>query len=79
MDTVPAIEATANLEPMRVMDSLMQALSPTDRAILLLTLDDVSYADMAAILGSTEGALRVRVHRIKQRLTEMAREVRDEL
>jgi RNA polymerase sigma-70 factor (ECF subfamily) len=56
----------------RVLQSMIALLSPTDRAILLLALDDVSYAEMAAITGGTEGALRVRVHRIKQRLAEMA-------
>lgn len=57
-----------------VLQSLMVSLSPTDRALLLLALDDVSYAEMVAIVGGTEGALRVRVHRIKQRLAEFAKE-----
>lgn len=45
-------------------------LSPAGRAIVLLWLDEVSYADMAQILGVAEGVLRVRFHRIKQRLSQ---------
>lgn len=56
-----------------VFESLIATLAPTDRAILLLALDDVSDADMVSIVGSTEGALRVRVHRIKQQLAETAK------
>jgi RNA polymerase sigma-70 factor, ECF subfamily len=49
----------------------MDQLPPADKAVLLLFLDEVSYADMSEILGITEGALRVRVHRIKKRLAEL--------
>lgn len=76
VDLAPSPPQTPpEIDPSSVLQSLMQSLSQSDRAVLLLALDDVSYADMAAILGSSEGALRVRVHRIKQRLAEMAREV----
>ena len=34
-------------------------------------LDDVSYDEMSEILGTTPGSLRVRVHRIKKRRTEL--------
>jgi len=50
---------------------LLAELSPADKAILLLFLDDVDYDEMAKILGATPGALRVRIHRIKRRLTEL--------
>ena len=70
---VVARASTAKSDSSKLFQSLMAMLSPTDRAILLLALDDVSYADMTAIVGSTEGALRVRVHRIKQRLAEIAK------
>ena len=63
----------AQSDSSNVLESLIATLAPTDRAILLLALDDVSYADMVSIVGSTEGALRVRVHRIKQQLAETAK------
>ena len=50
---------------------LLAELTPADKAILLLFLDDVDYDEMATILGATPGALRVRIHRIKKRLTEL--------
>ena len=63
----------AQSDSSNVFESLIATLAPTDRAILLLALDDVSYADMVSIVGSTEGALRVRVHHIKQQLAETAK------
>ena len=42
--------------------------SDADRALLLLYMDDVPGREMAEITGLSEGAIRVRVHRIKQRL-----------
>ena len=57
-------------QPSLVLERLMQNLSPADRAILLLSLDDISYEQMAEIVGISSGALRVRVHRIKQKLAD---------
>jgi RNA polymerase sigma-70 factor (ECF subfamily) len=62
-----------------LLDRLMAELPPADRAILLLSLDNVSYSEMAEIVGATEGALRVRVHRIKQWLANLNSGRRDEL
>ena len=73
--TAPATCAVEQTDLNATVHHLIQSLSQPDRAVLLLALDDVSYADMAAILGASEGALRVRVHRIKLRLAELAREV----
>jgi len=55
----------------QVLERLLAELTPADKAILLLFLDDVGYDEMALILGATAGALRVRIHRIKKRLTEL--------
>jgi RNA polymerase sigma-70 factor, ECF subfamily len=54
-----------------LLQSLLAELSPADKAVLLLYLDDVGYDEMATILGVSAGALRVRIHRIKTRLTEL--------
>jgi RNA polymerase sigma-70 factor (ECF subfamily) len=53
------------------LDRVLAGLNPTDKAILLLYLDEVGYDEMAEILGSTAAALRVRVHRIKTRAAEI--------
>lgn len=50
----------------RVLDAFLASLSKVDRAVMLLFLDDVPNADAAEIMGMTEGALRVRLHRIRK-------------
>jgi RNA polymerase sigma-70 factor (ECF subfamily) len=59
-------------EPSDVLQRVMAELSAADRAILVLLLDGVGYAEMAEILGATEGSLRVRVHRLKQRIAGLS-------
>lgn len=54
----------------RVVDEFLASLSKTDRAAMLLFLDDVAPAEAAEILGTTEGALRTRMHRIRRRFEE---------
>ena len=58
-----------------ILQRVMAELSPADRAILVLLLDDVGYSEMAEILGATEGSLRVRVHRLKQRIAELSQRI----
>lgn len=78
-DQVVAQPSAPDSEAAHVLKALMSSLSPADRGVLLLVLDDVSYAEMSAITGSSEGALRVRVHRIKERLAELAKEQRHDV
>ena len=51
----------------RILDEFLTSLSSVDRAAMLLYLDKVAPIDAAEILGLTEGALRVRMHRIRKR------------
>ena len=61
-----------------MLELVLAELAPADKAVLLLFLDDVGYDEMAEILGTTPGSLRVRVHRIKKRLGELhAREIHE--
>ena len=46
-------------------------LPEVDRIIITLVLDEVKYDEMATILGIAEGTLRVRIHRIKQKLNDL--------
>lgn len=57
-------------EKIATMYSCIQKLKPVDRMIILMTLEAVSYADIAEVIGIEEGNLRVRIHRIKNRLTK---------
>lgn len=47
-----------------------QSLPDSDKALLLMYLDDLSGDEMAAMLGIAAGAVRVRIHRLKQRLAQ---------
>lgn len=46
-------------------------LEENERIIITLVLDELPYAEIAAISGISEGNLRVKIHRIKQKLTEI--------
>ena len=48
----------------------IRRLPELDRSLILLSLDGVSYADMAAIHGPSESNVGARLNRIKQRLTK---------
>ena len=52
----------------------IRALEPIDRSLVLLQLDGVSYADIAAIHGITDSNVGVRLNRIKQKLTAIIQE-----
>ena len=49
---------------------VLGALNPVDRGVLLLYLDDATYADIAAITGLTESNVGVRLNRLKRAFTE---------
>lgn len=46
-------------------------LEPADRTIIGLYLEDLSHREIAEIIGITEANARVKIHRIKQKLTEI--------
>ena len=45
-------------------------LPETDRIIISLELEDVKQAEIAKIVGLTEANVRVKIHRIKEKLTQ---------
>lgn len=51
----------------------LAALSEADRSIALLYLDDLSYREIAEVLGITESNVGVRLNRVKKRLMERLR------
>lgn len=57
----------------------IQALRPVEKTVCLLYLDGLSHAEMAEILGISEANVSIRVHRCKQRLTELLQKDRDGL
>ncbi|MCC9072768.1 RNA polymerase sigma factor [Flavobacterium sp. F-65] len=49
-------------------------LPETDRIIISLELEDVKQAEIASIVGLTEANTRVKIHRIKEKLTQKFKE-----
>ena len=45
-------------------------LAETDRLIISLELEDIKQAEIAQIVGISEANVRVRIHRIKEKLTQ---------
>jgi RNA polymerase sigma-70 factor (ECF subfamily) len=43
-------------------------LESTDRLIIMMVLDELEYSEISNVMGISEGTLRVKIHRIKQRL-----------
>lgn len=48
----------------------ISTLQETDRLIISMVLEDIPYKDIAESTGISEGNLRVKIHRIKQQLSE---------
>ena len=51
----------------------LATLSEADRSIALLYLDELSYREIADVLGITESNVGVRLNRVKKRLMERLR------
>ena len=54
--------------------SLYQAigqLSEVDRLVIMMMLEDLEYSDISKMVGVTENNLRVKIHRIKERLKKL--------
>jgi RNA polymerase sigma-70 factor (ECF subfamily) len=54
-------------------------LKPLDRSLMLLSLDGLSYRDMAEVLGLSESNVGVKLNRIKTQLTQTLKENDHEL
>lgn len=59
-------ETHARQESIRQMYEAVRALAPADRALMLLYLDGLGYAEMAEVIGISESNVGVRLNRIKK-------------
>lgn len=48
----------------------IRQLKPLDRSLILLSLDGISYRDMAEVLGLSESNVGVKLNRIRKQLTQ---------
>jgi RNA polymerase sigma factor (sigma-70 family) len=59
--------------------SAIRQLRPLDRSLMLLSLDGLSYRDMAEVLGLSESNVGVKINRIKIQLAQTLKGNTDEL
>ncbi|UTX46755.1 RNA polymerase sigma factor [Chryseobacterium sp. MA9] len=64
-----------SMEPqIQMLYQFISELSETDRIIISLELEEVKQAEIAHIVGLSESNIRVKIHRIKEKLTQKFRE-----
>lgn len=62
-------ESSSKQEQISQLYKCIALLEENERMIISMVLDEVPYPQIAAVFDITEGNLRVRIHRIKQKLT----------
>jgi len=63
------------MEPqIQLLYQFISELPETDRIIISLELEEVRQAEIAGIVGLSESNIRVRIHRIKEKLTKKFKE-----
>lgn len=64
-----------SIEPqIQLLYQFISELPETDRIIISLELEEVKQAEIAGIVGLSESNIRVRIHRIKEKLTKRFKE-----
>ena len=62
-------------EKLTEMYAAISRLTEVEKAIVMLYLEDKSYEEMEEILGISNGTLRVKMNRIKDKLRSLTKEV----
>lgn len=65
LDQMPG-NADSQTREAKILNEFLASLSKTDRAIMLLFLEAIPNQEAAEIMGISDGALRVRLHRIRK-------------
>lgn len=66
-------------ERLRWLYARIHELPPVDRSLILLSLDRLSYGEIAEITGLSESNIGVRLHRIKQQLVAKSENIENEV
>jgi RNA polymerase sigma-70 factor (ECF subfamily) len=66
-----AEEFSEKNEQIALLYKCISQLEENERIIITMVLDEVPYPEIAEISGISEGNLRVKIHRIKHKLTEI--------
>ncbi len=64
-------EVSEKNEQVALLYKCISQLEETERIIISMVLDELPYSEIAEISGVSEGNLRVKIHRIKHKLTEI--------
>jgi len=72
-ETQPHRDPTAEEKSAQLSSAIAQ-LNETEKAIITLFLEDLTYEQMAAVLGVTENNLGVMLHRAKKKLSSLMKE-----
>ncbi len=67
-------EVSDKQEQIQTLYQCIAKLEESERIIITMVMDEVPYAEIAEISGISEGNLRVKIHRIKHKLTELYNE-----
>ena len=67
LDKQPAT-SEADSNEAGLLNRFLASLSDVDQAVLLMHLDNVNHSEIAAALGVSEGAIRTRMSRLRQKL-----------
>ncbi len=54
----------------QILQEFLQSLSPVNRALMVLFLDNLSHREMGEVTGMNENQIAVRLHRIRQQFNE---------
>ncbi|MBD3749153.1 MAG: RNA polymerase sigma factor [Sphingobacteriales bacterium] len=64
-------ETSDKQEQIKTLYQCIAKLEENERIIITMVMDEVPYPEIAEISGISEGNLRVKIHRIKHKLTEL--------
>ncbi len=64
-------EISEKKEEVDLLYKCISRLEESERILITMVLDEVPYPEIAEISGISEGNLRVKIHRIKSKLTEL--------
>lgn len=66
---LPEIQVETDDEKLKLLYNCIAELEETDRIIISLVLEDMPQAEIASIIGLSNANIRVKVHRIKEKLS----------
>jgi len=70
--------STEKEEQLAILYKAIQKLEKVEKALIYLYMEDLPYSEIALNMGISEGNLRVRINRIKNKLKDLTKKMNDE-